>query len=195
MRFEEFKKDVECLELFSKGWRGFVYKGLWRGNKVAIKVAKDIEREYAIRKECEILKKLLGLRGFPQVLYCGDDFVVYPFIVGVPIDKKSLSFQEKAKVYLKVLELIKILDSLGINKDELNRLDKNTIITEDGDVYLLDFERGSAKAKKLHNLTQFLQLLVREGFLEIEKAKELGIRYSRGEKVYDEVAEALRAFT
>lgn len=195
VKFEEFKKEVEGLELFSKGWRGYVYRGVWKGQRVAIKVAKDQERVYAIQKECEILKRLLGYRGFPQVLFCGKDFIVYPFIEGVPLQKKKLSPKEKARVYLKVLELIKLLDSLGINKDEFHSLDKNVLLGEDGEVYMLDFERGSQKSQKLHNLTQFLQLLVREGFLEKEKAIDLGRRYSKGEKVYDEVVEIIRTFT
>ncbi|MEJ5338883.1 MAG: hypothetical protein ACK42C_03610 [Aquificaceae bacterium] len=195
MRFEEFRAEVEGLELFNRGWRGYIYRGVWKGERVAIKVARDRERVYAIKKECEILRRLLGMKGFPQLLYCGEEFIVYTFIEGVPIEKKKLTIQEKVDIYLRILELIKILDSLGINKEELQRLDKNTLIGEDGNVYLLDFERGSPEAKKLHNLTQFLQLLVREGFLQRERAKELGMRYSGGEKVYDEVAQALRAFT
>ncbi len=194
MKFEEFKKEVEGLELFSKGWRGYIYKGLWKGQKVAIKVAKDKERVYAIQKECKILKKLLGHKGFPQLLLCGEDFVVYIFIEGVPIDKKSLSLRERARVYIRVMELIKVLDSLSINKDELHSLDKNTLLGEDGEVYMLDFERGSQKSQKLHNLTQFIQLLVREGFIERERAVDLGKRYSRGEDIYDEVVEVIRAF-
>lgn len=194
MRFEGFAREVEGLELFSRGWRGYIYRGVWKGNRVAIKVAKDREREHAIRKECEILKKLLGMRGFPQLLLCGENFLVYHFIEGIPVEKKGLSLQEKVKIYLRVLELIQVLDSLGINKDELQRLDKNTLLGEDGDVYMLDFERGSPQAKRLHNLSQFLELLVREGFLQRERARELGTRYARGEKVYHEVAEALRAF-
>ncbi len=194
MRFDKFKEEVEDLELFSKGWRGYIYRGLWKGKKVAIKVAKEQEKVHAIKKECHILKRLLGHKGFPQLLHCGEDFIVYLFIEGVPINKKNLSLKEKAKVYLKVLELIQVLDSLGINKEELQRLDKNTLLGEDGEVYLLDFERGSAKAKKLHNLSQFLQLLVKEGLIDRERAKELGIRYSKGEGVYNEVAQAIRAF-
>ncbi len=195
MRFEDFKRELEGLEAFSKGWRAYIYRALWKGQRVAIKVAKDQERIYAIQKECEILKRLIGIKGFPQLLECGEDFVVYTFIEGLPIEKKKLSPTERVRVYLRVLELIRILDGLGINKEELHRLEKNTLLGEDGDIYMLDFERGSKEPKRLHNLSQFLQLLVREGFLERERAKELGRRYVRGEDVYHEVAEALRAFT
>lgn len=194
VRFEDFKASLEDLQLFSKGWRGFIYRARWKGVDVAIKVAKDKEREYAIRKEGEILKLLKGFRGFPQLLEMGEDFLVYEFIEGVPIEKSSLNKSQKALVYLKVLELIELLDRLGINKEELHKLDKNTLIGDGLEVYLIDFERGDLQAKKRHNLSQFLQLLLREGFISLEKAVELGRRYSKGEDVYHEVREAIQAF-
>ncbi|MFN4320237.1 MAG: hypothetical protein ACK4FY_07220 [Aquificaceae bacterium] len=187
MRFEEFKGSLEDLKLFSKGWRGYIYRARWENLEVAVKVAKDKEREYAIRKEGEILKLLKGYKGFPQLLEAGEDFLVYEFIHGVPIEKASLTRSQKLFVYLRVLELIEILDRLGINKEELHKLDKNTLIGQDLEVYLIDFERGSLQAKKKHNLSQFLQLLTSEGFIPLQKAKELGIRYSKGEDVYHEV--------
>ncbi|MFN3976165.1 MAG: hypothetical protein ACK4LT_03780 [Aquificaceae bacterium] len=187
MRFEEFKGSLEDLKLFSKGWRGYIYRARWKNLEVAVKVAKDKEREYAIRKEGEILKLLKGYKGFPQLLEAGEDFLVYEFIHGVPIEKASLTRSQRLFVYLRVLELIEILDRLGINKEELHKLDKNTLIGQDLEVYLIDFERGSLQAKKKHNLSQFLQLLTREGFIPLQKAKELGIRYSKGEDVYHEV--------
>ncbi len=186
MRFEDFIKEVEGLELFSKGWRGLIYRGYWKGKKISIKRAKE-GKEQAIRKECEILRLLKGLRGFPQVVACGEDFLAYEYIEGVPLEKLNLSREERIRVYLKVLEYVKLLDSLGINKDELHRLDKNTLITFNGEVYLIDFERGSLGANKRHNLSQFLQLLVREGLLEKERAVELGRSYARGLEAYDEV--------
>lgn len=195
MRFEAFKEQLEKIQPFSKGWRGLIYRGKWKGIDVAIKVAKGREKEYAIRKEGEILSILKGYKGFPQLLMMGEDFLVYEFIEGYPIEKLSLSKKEKSLVYLKVLDLIKLLDMLRINKEELNRLDKNTLVDKDLNVYLLDFERGSMEVKKRHNLSQFLQLLVREGYLSIEGAMDIGKRYSRGQDVYKEVETIIRSFT
>jgi putative serine/threonine protein kinase len=192
VRFEEFKSQVEGLELFSKGWRGFIFRGLWKSRKVALKVAKDKDREYAIRKECEILEFLKGVEGFPQLLLCGEDFFIYEFIEGTPVERAKLSREDRLKVYINLLDLIKKLDELGINKDELSRLDKNTLIGEDLKVYMLDFERGQRGAKKRHNLSQFLQLLLREGYLDLEKARALGRVYTRGDDgVYHEVRSIL----
>ncbi|MFN3598635.1 MAG: hypothetical protein ACK4VK_02725 [Aquificaceae bacterium] len=194
MRFNAFKESVKDLQLFNKGWRGFIYKGSWEGIEVAIKVAREEEKEYAIRKEGEILKLLKGYKGFPQLLMAGEDFIVYEFIKGNPIEKLLLSKSQKSLIYLRVLDLIRVLDTLRINKEELQRLDKNTLVDEDFEVYLLDFERGSLNAKKRHNLSQFLQLLAKEDHISMEKAIELGKRYVKEEEVYDEVEEIIRAF-
>ncbi|MFN3947526.1 MAG: hypothetical protein ACK4LA_05490 [Aquificaceae bacterium] len=194
MRFDNFKESIRDLQLFNKGWRGLIYKGLWEGIEVAIKVAKAKEKEYAIRKEGEILKLLKGYKGFPQLLMVGEDFIVYEFIRGNPIEKLSLSKSQKSLIYLRIIDLIKVLDSQRINKDELQCLDKNTLVDDNFDVYLLDFERGSLDVKKRHNLSQFLQLLVKDGYITREKAIELGKRYAKAEEVYDEVERIIRAF-
>ncbi|MCS6998440.1 MAG: hypothetical protein RMH93_03790 [Aquificaceae bacterium] len=192
MRFEDFREFLEECEPFSKGWRGLVFRSRWQGMEVAVKVARDREREHALRKEGDILKLLKGIRGFPQLLHAGEDFIVYKFIEGVPFEKVLMDRKERTLVYLKVLELIQILDRLKINKEELHRLDKNTLVGEGLEVHLVDFERGSLGVEKRHNLSQFLQLLVREGLVGFEEAKELGKRYARGEEVYREVERALQ---
>ncbi|MFN7065418.1 MAG: phosphotransferase [Aquificaceae bacterium] len=192
MRFESFKGLVEDLQLFSEGWRAFVYRAKWKAKEVAIKVARGKEKEYAIRKEGEILELLKGYKGFPQILMSGEDFIVYEFIKGDPIERLSLSENQKRLIYLKALDLIEILDRLGINKEELHRLDKNTLVEEGFEVYLLDFERGEKNAKKRHNLSQFLQILVREGYISRERAVELGRRYKEGHEVYHEVRKAIQ---
>jgi putative serine/threonine protein kinase len=117
----------------------------------------------------------------------GEDFIVYEFIDGVPFEKAKLSRRERLAVYIQVLELIKVMDELGINKEELQCLDKNLMLADGKKVVLIDFERGSLCPKKKHNLSQFLQLLVKEGVMDKDKAVELGKRYTAGEeKVYEE---------
>ncbi len=192
MRFEDFKKEVESLEKLAEGWRGVVYKGRWRGEDVSIKVARTPEVEEAIRKEAEILERLKGLEMFPQMLKRGEDFFVYRFIEGDLYGKLVLSPEEDRAVLRKVLEAAYLLDRMGIKRDEFARIDKNVLVGEGGEVYILDFERGGFK-RRPSNLTQFLQLLVRKGYLSLEEAKELGRRYSRDmEGVFREVLERLK---
>ncbi|ADC89007.1 conserved hypothetical protein [Thermocrinis albus DSM 14484] len=177
MRFKEFKKLLRDVQIFNKGWRGYIYTGFWEGRKVAVKVARSPEKEYAIKKEAEILTLLKGLKNFPQILYSGEDFFVYQFIEGLPLQQLSLSPEEKVRIYRKVLDLVVLLDKMRINRDELQRLDKNLLVGADGEVYLLDFERGQPNATKPHNFTQFLQFLRKEGILSQEEAVRIGKLY------------------
>jgi len=91
VRFREFRKELRNLRKFAEGWRGVIYTGEWRGEKVAVKVAKRPEVAEALRKEGEILEKLRGIEGFPQLLLRGEDFVAYRFIEGTPLGKLSPS--------------------------------------------------------------------------------------------------------
>ncbi len=192
MRFEDFKGEVENLEKLAEGWRGVVYRGRWRGEEVSIKVARSPEVEEAIRKEAEILERLKGLEMFPQILTKGEDFFAYRFIEGNLYGKLDLSPEEERRILRKVLEAAYLLDRMGIKRDEFARIDKNVLVGGRGEVYILDFERGGFK-RRPSNLTQFLQLLVRRGYLSLEEAKELGRRYTRDmEGVFREVLERLK---
>ena len=188
MRFEELKNTLKDLVLIGKGWRSYVYRANYNGIDLAIKVAKDKSVESAIRKEGDILELLKGIKHFPQIVLRGEDFIAYHFIDGVPFEKYPLTKEEKTKIYLQVLELAYVLDSMGISKDEFQRLDRNLLIDKDGEVYLIDFERGKYPSKRKTNLPQFLQLLVREGYITIERAIELGRSYAqKPEEVFHEV--------
>ncbi|WP_448588371.1 hypothetical protein [Thermocrinis sp.] len=177
MKFEDFKSRIEGLRYLSKGWRGIIYKGFFEGKEVAIKVAKSAEKEYAIRKESDILEKLRDYEYFPKLLVKGEDFFIYEFIDGLPFDKLELSPEDRLRIYLRVLDIAFLLDKLRINRDELARLDKNLLVSKDGKVYLLDFDRGALNVKKPHNFTQFLQFLRKEGVIPYEQVVSLGKAY------------------
>lgn len=188
MKFEDIEPSIENLRQIGKGWRSIVYRGLYNSKDLAFKVATSWQTQQAIKKEGQILEKLKHLKNFPQVEMLGEDFVAYRYIQGKPLKHLNLSAKEKAGIYLRVLELAYLLDKMEIKKDEFQNLSKNLLVGEDGEVYLLDFERGCMNASKPHNVPQFLQLLVREGFLQMQRAIELGKTY-RGdmEKVFHEI--------
>jgi len=181
MTFEEFSREVEELRKFAEGWRGVIYTGRWRGERVAIKVAKGEDVVGAIRKEGEILEQLRGVKGFPQLLARGRDFIAYRFIEGTPLGKLRLNPQEERRVLRELVGLACTLDRMGIRRDEFQRVDKNVLVGADGEVYVLDFERGSFSDRP-SNLPQLLQLLVRKGYLSREEAVSLGKRYVSGER-------------
>jgi putative serine/threonine protein kinase len=192
VRFEELKKHLKGLELIGKGWRSYVYRALYGDKEVAIKVAKDKHLQEAIRKEADILQRLKGIESFPQILMKGEDFFMYEFIKGTPFEKCTLDETEKIKIFLRILELAYFLDSMCISKDEFQKLDKNLLIGEDGHVYLIDFERGKISCRRKTNLPQLIQLFVREGYLPIHKAIELGRSYKENpEGVFHELQKVL----
>lgn len=192
MKFEELKKHLKGLEFISKGWRSYVYRALCGDKEVAIKVAKDKHLQKAIRKEADILQRLKGMKSFPQILMKGEDFFMYEFIRGIPFEKCTLEETKKIKVFLRTLELAYLLDSMCISKDEFHRLDKNLLVGEDGNVYLIDFERGKISCKRKTNLPQLIQLFVREGHLPLDKAIDLGRSYrEKPEDVFHELQKVL----
>jgi len=192
LRFEEFKKEVEDLEKIAEGWRGVVYRGRWKGKDIAIKVAKSSDVIKAIQKEAEILEKLKGIENFPQIILSGEDFFAYHFIEGVPFRKAGLNPEEEKEVLKKLLEIAYLLDTLGIKRDEFANVGKNVLIDKNREVYVLDFERGSF-AKRPSNLTQFMQLLVRKGYLDREEAIRLGKKYMKErEEVFEELLSKLK---
>lgn len=178
MKFSEFKREVSNLRKLAEGWRGVVYTGEWKGRKVSVKVAKNEQVVKAIQREADILERLKGMREFPQILFRGEDFFVYEFIEGKPLGKLNLSPEEERRVLKRLLELAYRLDSMGISRDEFANLYKNVLLDERGNVYVLDFERGKL-SKRPSNLTQFLQLLRRRGYITRDEAVELGRRYMR----------------
>ena len=191
MRFEEFKKEVENLREIAEGWRGRVYRGKWRGEDVAIKVAKSPEKVKAIQKEAEILEKLKGLEGFPQILFKGEDFFVYRFIEGRTFGELKPEGEERKRILREVLEKAYLLDKLGIHRDEFANIHKNVLIDEEGRVFVIDFDRGVFKENP-SNVRQFLQLLRREGFISQEEAIRLGKLYKENrEAVIDDIRKIL----
>ena len=176
MRFEEFKKEVQNLSLYAEGWRGYIYVAFWQGKKVSVKVAKSELVVGAIQKEAKILENLRGLKGFPQILFSGEDFFIYSFIEGTPYRELHLGEKEDRRILKRVLELAFLLDKKGIKKEEFANIDKNVLVSDSGEVYMVDFERGSFSGRA-SNLTQLLQLLRRKGILTKEESIELGKRY------------------
>jgi putative serine/threonine protein kinase len=189
-------KSLKALRKFSEGWRGIIYVGYLRGQKVALKVAKDRNRVRAINREAQILERLKGLDMFPQLLFKGEGYFCYSFIEAKPFRRvfPELDREKRGKVLLDILYATYLLDRLGIRRNEFSRVDKNILIDDSLRVYILDFDRGSF-TERASNLPQFLQFLVREGILELRRAVELWKRYSEDrEGVYERVADSIRGY-
>jgi len=82
---------------------------------------------------------------------------------------------------------------MGIKRDEFQRIEKNVLLGKGGEVFVLDFERGSFSSRP-SNLPQLLQLFKRKGLLSAEEAIALGKRYIGGDRkgVFDEILAKLK---
>ncbi len=178
MKFEKFKDRLKDIEKLNEGWRGVIYTAFFDNQKVSVKVAKDADKLDALKKEINILLKLKGREGFPQIIFFGEDFFVYQFIEGFPFRTIGKDRNRKTEALRKVLTLAYKLDTLGIDHGELTRIDKNVIVNEQGEVFLLDFDRGTDKGKK-RNVPQLIQVLRREGLLSHEEAVHFGKEYRK----------------
>lgn len=172
MKFEDIKDQIENLTLIGKGWRGKVYRGKYKGKELAFKVALEPIYIPNIQKEGKILK-LVNKYGIGSKLrIIGEDFIAYDFIKGLPL-KKVLNPENAKIIFSQLIKQARILDKLGINKEEMHRPYTNVIVDENLNVYLIDFER-SKKSKNIQNVTQLLQFFMGEGskyLPEIDKKK------------------------
>ncbi len=162
MRFDEIKDKIKDIKLIGKGWRGKVYRGIYEGKDLAFKVASDPQFIPNIQKEGKILK-IVNRKGIGgRIFLTGEDFIAYDFIEGKPLNE--VINEKNGKVIIsKLLKQARILDKLGINKEEFHRPYKNVLVDQNLNVYLIDFER-SKMGKNIQNVNQFLQYILNEGY-------------------------------
>ncbi len=175
-------KGIKNIEYFAKGKRGFVYTGIYRKKKVAIKIknpkSKAINR---IKNEVKWLKIINKYNIGPKFLFFVDNKLIYEFVEGDFIidyiknnDKKNI-----IKIIKNIFYQMYKLDNLGINKEEMHRPLKHIIInkknypiSETAKAVLIDFER-THKAKKPHNVTQFGVFIISNYLNKILKNKNI----------------------
>jgi HemK-related putative methylase len=161
------KKGVRAVHYFSRGKRGVVYVGEFRGKKVAIKTKKkESEAIGRMKNEALMLKLLNKYKLGPKLLFAGKNYVAYEFVEGEYVAKWLLAARKKeaALVLKSALQQCFKLDQLRISKDEMHHPFKHIIIGKKGKsaafkVTFIDFERAH-KMKKPHNVTQFCQYVL-----------------------------------
>ena len=156
------KKGLKNIEIFAHGKRGLLYVGEKGKTKIAVKTkypkSKAVGR---IQNEINFLKILNKHNMGTKLLFFGKGFFAYKFVSGKYIKEFIETEKSKSKVK-KVLKNILnkcfTMDKLGINKEEMHNPYKHIIINKT--ITMLDFERCT-KTKKPHNVTQFLQYIMR----------------------------------
>ena len=161
MRFDEIRNEIENIILVGKGWRGIVYKGKYKNKDLAFKVALEPQFVPNIQKEGKILKIVNQENIGGKIVISGEDFIAYEFIKGVPL-KEVISEDNGEIIIYQLLKQARILDRLGINKEEMHRPYKNVLVDKDLNVFLIDFERAKF-GKNIQNVTQLLQFIMSEG--------------------------------
>ena len=154
------RRGVRELRFLTKGHRGLVFRGSFRGKAVVAKLQRhDVAVKKAIANEAKALK-LVNKAGIgPKLLLSGKDWFVAEFVAGQPL----VEFVSRAKkgqlkkVLLALLAQCYKLDRLGLQKEEMHRPYKHIIVRR-GLPVLLDFER-THKMQKPKNVTQLCQFL------------------------------------
>ena len=184
---------VSDLKYLTKGHRGILFTGRWKGKKVTIKAklpeSKAISRIENEWKNLEVLnKKGIG----PNVIYKEKDFFMYDYVEGEFILKfmKEASKKDIIVVLKEILRQLYIMDQLKTDKEEMHHPFKH-ILVKGKNVVMLDFERCN-KTERPKNITQFLMFLRMKSMNDLLKEKginldrELLIRTARDyKKSYD----------
>ena len=181
-------KEIKNIEYFTKGHRGLLYTGNYKGKKVVIKTklakSKAIGRMENEAAFLEILnKKNIG----PKFLYYDKkkEFIVYEYVDGefFPIFIKHLSKENKTLIK-KIIKQVFIqcfrMDKLRVNKEEMHHPYKHIIIDARKRPVLLDFERCHKSAESV-NVTQFSSYIISGHMTELLKDK--GIKVDKGKVI------------
>ena len=166
---------LKGIAYFSKGKRGLVYKALYKGKKVAIKIQNPKSAAIGkIEHEAAILLRLNKKRIGPNLLLHTEKYLVMEFIEGVSLEEfvKKAPKKKAINALLDVLDQMKTLDDLGITKEEMAHPQKHIIIAKKP--VLIDFERAHF-ALKPSNLTQFCQYLTSTNLSELLRGKNINI--------------------
>jgi putative serine/threonine protein kinase len=188
-------KGVSNIEYLAKGSRGVVYTGRYKGRKVAVKMKNpDSEAKKRIQNEIIFLKIVNAYGVGPKLLLEGRGYFVYEFQEGVYFEDWIREHMCIKKVFNALLRQARVLDLLGIDKEEFHRPLKNVIIKKGGVPVLIDFER-CRYSERPKNVTQLMQFAMALGLAKLNK-RAIGIlRKYKGdmsEKNFGRVVSLLR---
>lgn len=154
------KYKITDIHYFAKGKRGLVYKGDYAKKPVVVKVQRpDAITLSTVQFEATWLKKLNPHKVGPKLFFATEHFLVMECIEGDLFEEFIQTHQKKEIVLMikKLLHQMYLLDTLGINKYEMNHPDKHIIIRNHVPI-MIDFER-CRYTEDPKNITQVVQFL------------------------------------
>ena len=197
-----YDSGIRGIKLFAHGHRGFIFTGLLKNKKVAIKIQRpDTAARGTVAREAAVLKKLNRVGIGPRLLLTGKNYFAYKFVEG-PFIRDFIKTAPPAaikKMLIDVFHQMKKLDELGLNKEEMHHPFKHVIIAKNkqskqNKPVLIDFERCK-KTAKAHNVTQFCECVARMGQelrarglrVEPEKMRMYAAAYRQNSAVFKEL--------
>ncbi|TKJ17047.1 hypothetical protein CEE44_00745 [Candidatus Woesearchaeota archaeon B3_Woes] len=181
-------KDVKNIKYFTKGHRGILYTGEYKGKKVVIKAKlPESKAEGRIENEGKWIKRLNKKGVGPKLIKATKDYFFYYFVDGeffidyakalkkpkrfFGAQKNSNNFyrglkknKESKKIILKIIQNVLdqcyVMDGMNVDKEEMHHPLKHIIVDKKQKVTLLDFERCHI-VDYGKNVTQFVVFLMR----------------------------------
>lgn len=141
---EEIVKDfrISNLEFYYEGNHNKTYKGLINGEQVQIRVSKNNIVDH--KNEIIFLKNEFN----NKIIYIDEFFMIRKWIDGKILDNNSLDTLKKIKHSLEKQWVLKIpnissfrpsiMDDIVLSHGDLRK--KNIIVSEDNNIFLIDFE-------------------------------------------------------
>ncbi|MBS3164639.1 methyltransferase [Candidatus Woesearchaeota archaeon] len=154
------KRGFRDIALFARGKRGIVYIASRRGRKYAVKAENPASKATGrLENEARWLRTLNRKGIGPRLRDVVDGMLVLEFIEGKPLLDWMAGASSAAmrRIIRDVLRQLLVLDSLGVNKEEMHWPVKHVIVRRSRPV-LIDFER-CRRTLRPKNVTQFLQFL------------------------------------
>lgn len=168
----------EPATLIGRGRRSLVY----RVGDAAVKVSTPLRAE----KEARMLRKVNEHGIGPRYVRHEDDRLYMELIEGEPFSDYVLRTKDAA-VMRSLLEQVRVLDTIGLRKQELNRPGKNVLVTKEKRVVLLDFER-SIFSENPGNVTQLAAWLAQVLQRDVQ---DILVCYKRKEQNFEDLLRAL----
>ena len=151
LRYLGFKNCVDLgnyelwgVKVLGKGHSSIVLAAEFNGlGYSAVKILRVDSKRDSLLLECDLMKKAFPVA--PRVYYCDDELIVMELIKGVKLGDivpHVTSCRDLVTLYLKVLAVVRYLDSINVTHKELNILRKHVIIDEKGGIRIIDFESG-----------------------------------------------------
>jgi release factor glutamine methyltransferase len=166
-------KSLENISYFTHGKRGTIYTATLdkstqikthfatkKIQKIAIKVAIDYPEK--IEREFNTLKTLNKEHIGPKILFSGSGYFTYHFIEGDFILGwiQKHTKQEIILILHDILHQCRILDKIGVTKEEMHHPFKHILIDKNNQAHFIDFERCS-RTDKPKNVTQCIEFFCR----------------------------------